>query len=317
MTPTYMLTLCRLDSPVLVKPPRAPQLKNFEFFTSCSPHADGVDRIYLHMGYFSTATEAQNWARVVRRGTYPQAIATRVPPALLESRNSAVPTLPAVDSASLTDTQVLNILETRRFAPIEPGAPETNSADISLLRPEDTQIRRVLREAVAGNAPIFFAVQLMWSVQPIDPNTVPLLSIFRAHTLYRTEFRRQGRSWYSLRLGFFKDVIAAKQIASYVRSSFSAVAVVPVTEGEHIQSAHTRIDTTVLTDTFNQATPETPAAPATPRPAAKPSVRKDSLEQTLELLASSEPWESDEDSLSETGVRHLTIEVGKPSSGRG
>ena len=318
MTPTYMLTLCRLDSPVLVKPPRAPQLKNFEFFTSCSPHADGVDRIYLHMGYFSTATEAQNWARVVRRGTYPQAIATRVPPALLESRNSAVPTLQPLDAASLTDTQVLNILEMRRFSPLNPDPPGTNSSDISLLRPEDTQVRKVLREAVAGNAPISFAVQLMWSVQPIDPNTVPLVSIFRAHTLYHTATRREGRTWYSIRLGFFKDAISAKQVASYVRSTFASVAVVPVTEDEWIQSAQAQIDTTSLTDTFSQgqAGAAPAVAPAIPKPIAKPSGKKDSLEQTLELLASSEAWQNDDDSLSETGVRHLTIQVQKRSSRR-
>jgi len=313
MTPNYMLTLCRLDSPVLIKPPQAPQLKKFDFFTSCSRHPDGDERLYLHMGYFSTATEAQNWARLVRRGTYPQAIATRVPPALLESRNSAVPTLQPLDAASLTDTQVLNILETRRFLPVKPDAPDTNTAAISLLRPEDTQVRKVLREAVAGNAPVFFAVQLMWSVEPIDPNAVPSLSIFRAHTLYRTETRREGRSWYSIRLGFFKDAISAKQVASYVRSSFSSVAVVPVTEGERIQSAAARIDTTALTDTFNQAGLAPRAAPVKSRPAARPSDKKSSLDQTLEALASSELLAIDDDSLSETGVRHLTIQVQKRS----
>ena len=316
MTPTYMLTLCRLDSPVLIKPPQAPQLKKFEFFTSCSRHSGGGERLYLHMGYFSTATEAQNWARLVRRGSYPQAIATHVPPALLESRNAAVPTLQAVDTASLTDTQVLNILEMRRFSPIKPDAPGTNSSDISLLRPEDTQVRKVLREAVAGNTPISFAVQLLWSVQPIDPNTVPLVSIFRGHRLYRTETRRDGRTWYSVRLGFFKDAISAKQVASHVRSSFPSVAVVPVTEDEWIRSAQARIDTSALTDTFNEAAPAPPGAPVISQPAGKASGKKDSLEQTLELLAARESWERDDDSLSETGVRHLTIKVEKRSSRR-
>jgi hypothetical protein len=218
-----------------------------------------------------------------------------------------------LDAASLTDMQVLSVLEMRRFAPVEPGAPDTNSSDISLLRPEDTQVRKVLRQAVAGNAPVSFAVQLMWSVHPIDPTTVPLISIFRAHTLYRTETRREGRTWYSIRLGFFNDAMSAKQVASYVRSTFSAVAVVPITEDERIQSAHARIDTTSLTDTFTQAAP---AAPVIARPTAKPSGKKDALEQTLELLASSETWQNDDDSLSETGVRHLKIQVEKRSSRR-
>ncbi|MBS0417248.1 MAG: hypothetical protein JSR66_06025 [Proteobacteria bacterium] len=316
MTPTYMLTLCRLASPVTIKPPDAPQLKKFKFFTSRFRHSDGGDRFHLHMGYFTTVTEAQSWAQLVRRGAYPQAVATRVPPTLLTRPDSGVPTLQAVDPTALSDTQILDILDKRRVSPLELNAPDTNSAEIALLRPEDTQVRRVLRAAVAGDAPVSFAVQLMWSVQPIDPNTVPLVSIFRAHTLYCAENCREGRTWYSIRLGFFKDAISAKQVASYVRSSFASVAVVPVTEDERARSARSRIETASLTDTFNQLAPSPPAAPANPKPASKPSGKKDSLEQTLELLASSEVWENNDDSLSETGVRHLTIQVQKRSSGR-
>jgi len=343
MTPTYMLTLCRLSSPVAITPPEAPELKKFEFFTSRSRHADG-ERLHLHMGYFTTAVEAHHWARLMRRN-YPHAIATRVPEAILNRRNSRIPTLqpaeaqqpaqrmqpaqtlqpaqtqqpaPALqaaqsDSPPLTDTQVLNILETRRVSPLAHERPDTNSSGISLLRPEDTNTRRILREAVARNTPVSFALQLLWSAQPIDPSTVPLVSIFRAHTLYCAEMRRESRAWYSIRLGFFNDAISAKQVAAYVRSSFASVAVVPVTEDERAHAANTRIDTTSLTDTFNQTAPA-PAAPAKPRPTAAPK-EKDSLEQTLELLASREVWDND-DSLSETGVRHLTIQVQKRSAGR-
>src|SRR5215470_13566870 len=108
----YMLTLCRLASPASIKPPQAPQLKKFKFFTSRSRHSDGSERLHLHMGYFTTVTEAQSWAQLMRRA-YPQAIATRVPAALLNHRNSGIPTLqPAqADPPSLTDTQVLNVLE--------------------------------------------------------------------------------------------------------------------------------------------------------------------------------------------------------------
>lgn len=315
MTPTYMLTLCRLASPVSITPPEAPELQQFEFFSSRSRHADG-ERLHLHMGYFTTATEAQNWARVMRRN-YPHATAIRIPEAILNRLNSRIPTLQSAqaDSGSLTDTQVLNILATRRVAPAVPDAPNTNSSDISLLRPDDTQIRRVLRDAVARNAPVSFALQLLWSAQPIDLNTVPLVSIFRAHTLYRTETRREGRAWYSIRLGFFSDAISAKQVAAYVRPSFASVAVVPITEDERADSANHHIDTTTLTDTFNQ-TADSPPVPAKPRPAVKPSGKKDSLEQTLEILASStEIWDKD-DSASDTGVRHLKIQVQKRSSGR-
>jgi hypothetical protein len=59
--------------------------------------------------------------------------------------------------------------------------------------------------------------------------------------------------------------------------------------------------------------------PAASKPTVQPSTspkRRDSLEQTLELLAASEMF-NDSDSLSETGVRHLKLEVQRKKSSRG
>jgi hypothetical protein len=96
--------------------------------------------------------------------------------------------------------------------------------------------------AASGKAPVadapprtdkpYFAVQLMWSVQPMDISQVPQLAIFSAYTLYGAEGNRDGRRWYGLRLGFFTDAVSAKQVAHYVRSEFSTVSVVPVTARE-------------------------------------------------------------------------------------
>ncbi len=83
----------------------------------------------------------------------------------------------------------------------------------------------------------YFAVQLMWSVQPMDIAQVPQLAIFSAYTLYGAEGNRDGRRWYGLRLGFFTDAVSAKQVAHYVRSEFSTVSVVPVTARER-ERAH-------------------------------------------------------------------------------
>ncbi len=57
---------------------------------------------------------------------------------------------------------------------------------------------------------------------------MPSLAIFGAYTLYTVEGSREGRRWFGLRLGFFSDANSAKQVAQYVRSEFSSVAVVPV-----------------------------------------------------------------------------------------
>jgi hypothetical protein len=77
-----------------------------------------------------------------------------------------------------------------------------------------------------------FAVQLLWSVQPIDVTKIPQLAIFSAYTLYGAEGNRDGRRWYGLRLGFFTDAVSAKQVAQYVRSEFTSVSVVPVSVRE-------------------------------------------------------------------------------------
>jgi hypothetical protein len=138
----------------------------------------------------------------------------------------------------LTDAQVLDVLENRRVASDAP-ADEVIGADIAVLPPEDTNTRRVLREAVARNAPVSFAVQLQWSVQPIDLKSVPRHPIFRAYTLYAAEGRRTGRTWFFLRLGFFSDAVSAKQVAHYLRRDFASASVVPVSSQERQQVSQT------------------------------------------------------------------------------
>ena len=159
---------------------------------------------------------------------------------------------PAVGS-SLSDTQVLKMLETR---PPEGGVPPADVAhgSIPLLKPDDTGTRQALKEAVVNNAPVSFAVQLQWSVQPAELDKVPPLAIFSAYTLYTVEGSRDGRKWYGLRLGFFSDTNSAKQVAHYVRSEFASVAVVPVSPQEKKRA----------TDQDPKA--ETVAAPAAARP---------------------------------------------------
>jgi hypothetical protein len=97
----------------------------------------------------------------------------------------------------------------------------------------ESQVLRLLEEKRSDplnttSTPAAFAVQLHWSVQPIDLARVPPLAIFGAYTLYTVEGSREGRRWYGLRLGFFSDANSAKQVAQYVRSEFATVAVVPV-----------------------------------------------------------------------------------------
>jgi hypothetical protein len=262
------------------------------------------------------------------------------------SRASAIP----ADDSSLSDTQVLRFLETRRSDSGE--RPTDADTGISLLKPDDTGTRRALKTAVVQNAPVSFAVQLQWSVQPVELDKVPPLAIFSAYTLYTVEGSRDGRRWYGLRLGFFSDAISAKQVAYYVRSEFASVAVVPVSPQERERATDDGksaslsqpkklrsqpVDEFKLIDVDEQ--PESPRAAAAPRstaaPAKKPAARgaapqaassrrggrvrareqrsPQTLEETLEILGASqlEIDTGNGESLNDTGVRHLRVEVQK------
>jgi hypothetical protein len=157
-----------------------------------------------------------------------------------ETRMMPAPMLTGLDNSvdnNFTDTQVLKFLETRRADGTELTGIDVETGAISLLKPDDTGTRRALKEAVTENAPVWFAVQLQWSVQPVEVSKVPPLAIFSAYTLYTVEGSRDGRKWFGLRLGFFSDAISAKQVAYYVRSEFTSVAVVPVSPQERTRAS--------------------------------------------------------------------------------
>ena len=316
----FMLTLCRLAAPVSIRPPQSPHLKPFTFFTSCAPQPDGSEQRYLHMGYFETLAAAEKWVSAIR-GRYPHAIATLAPTAFLRPPNyeASAPrdSEPApAKGDSMSDTQVMRILENRQGAAAPDDVDRQNCDQIALLRPEDTATRQALKEAVAQGAPVSFAVQLQWSAEPIDLSRVPPLAIFKTHTLYEIESHRAGRCRYFLRMGFFADPISAKQVALQVRANFVSAAVVPVEQQEVSWAREASTGGSSIPCLVQQQT--APALASTPPSAttAQPSngiPRRISrggktLEQTLKQLAERERW-TDPDSLSDSGVRHLKVEV--------
>lgn len=317
----FMLTLCRLVAPVSIRPPQSPHLRPFTFFTSRARERDGDEQLSLHMGFFETFAVAERWARAAR-GRHPDAVATLTPPSFwqLESEH-----FPPVANGSLTDTQVLNILEARRAAAARSVDEERDAEKIELLRPDDTGTRRALKEAVVQGMPVSFAVQLRWSARPIDPSRVPTLAAFEAHTLYAVESRRTDRSCFFLRLGFFGDPLSAKQVALSVRSSFPSAAVVPVLEEEMTRARESYRGKSSIPCLVQQRLEQAVESGwATAPPVSKPeggspsrgaSQRVETLEQTLAQLAERELW-NDPDLLSDTGVRHLKVEVEERPSGR-
>jgi hypothetical protein len=290
-------------------------------------------------------------AKAPARPARPAAPARAVTPARPSTRprsTPGVPTRPAAAPAaratpSISDTQVLRILEQRADMPTQDRPHDGPGVAIELLKPEDSGTRRALREAVAENRPVTFAVQLQWSVQPIDLAKVPPLAIFSAYTLYTVEGSREGRKWFGLRLGFFSDAISAKQVAYYVRSEFATVAVIPVSTQERSRATEEKrtspslarpipvkeasVDEFKLLDDDEPPRPQPqsqkPAAPVAKvrtsetRPSgrvqARARARAETLEETLEILGASE-LEMDPgrgETLNDTGVRHLRVEVKK------
>ncbi len=248
----------------------------------------------------------------------------------------------------MSDTQVLRFLEQRRDDNDDRGNENAGSG-ISMLKPDDTQTRLALKEAVRDNAPVAFAVQLCWSVSPVELDKVPPLAIFSAYTLYTVEGSREGRKWYGLRLGFFSDAISAKQVAYYVRSEFASVAVVPVSPQEKARASaeenkaasaafarrrmpEQKVEEFKLFDDDKSVVSEPPPPPPAAKPPAKASAkaappRKNkplgkvrareqkstkTLEETLEILGASElEIDTGREILNDTGVRHLRVEVQK------
>ena len=179
----------------------------------------------------------------------------------------------------LTAAQTLQVLE----EPAEQVVAEESAPDVRLVTPEDTQTLRDIKLDAENHAPPCFAVQLVWSVSPVDISTLPHLAIFDAYTLYNVEGKRQGRKWYGLRLGFFSDPNSATQVANYVRSDYRSVAIVPVAikERDNARGASTAAARAVRAPRLGEA-----AAPL--KPQSELGIDRESLDG-FELLADDRP----------------------------
>ncbi len=214
-------------------------------------------------------------ARASAPASAPVAVAVPVPVPVSAPAPVSVPRLkPAqrVAEQPLSDAQALHVLE--RSDEVE--------AEVRVVTPEDTQTLTDIRIDAQNNAPPCFAVQLIWSVSPIDVASLPHLAIFDAYTLYNVEGNRQGRKWFGLRLGFFSDPNSATQVANYVRSDYRAVAIVPVATKERDSAGGIAATPSV------KAAPRLGEAPVAPKVDAERALSTENL-QGFELLADDRP----------------------------
>ena len=154
------------------------------------------------------------------------------------SARAALPATPVAPRAGQHSVSQLRAVATPRAVNPAGNAPQRAPASIaSAAAPAATTPAASSRNIAATPELAAYAVQLLWSVQPIDMSQIPQLAIFAAYTLYGAEGNRDGRRWYGLRLGFFTDAVSAKQVAQYVRSEFKSVSVVPVTHRERSRAS--------------------------------------------------------------------------------
>ena len=231
----YVITLFTSDVPMAIRIAPALQIAGLSVFRSPSVE-DGEVRFRLHIGYFATHESAEQVLEQVRPH-YPEAFVSDMPIVVSGSLDDTLNT-----SFSLVRHAIARLVTADDVA--EPTPPA--GAPVTTLTP--SQVARVM-------APQRYAVQLVWSVAPV-PASIPRLGIFRAYSVYALSVVREGRTEHGLRLGFFKSLDSARQVAEYVRHAYPYASVVPVSYREFVRASElTRVETTVAQPRADGAEP--------------------------------------------------------------
>jgi hypothetical protein len=181
---------------------------------------DGRERFRLHLGYFETRAGAEEVLAQVR-AYYPSALVT----------GEAGAGGGSLDDTVNTAFTLMRGPVARLVTPQDRAEPETGPAGRA---PAPTLSPG---EVASALAPQRYAVQLDWSLSPIRQGSIPRLGIFRAYNLYTVSVLRQGSPEHGLRLGFFKHIDGARQVADYVRHQFPHASVVPVSYREYTRAS--------------------------------------------------------------------------------
>jgi hypothetical protein len=215
----YVITLLSAPAPLALEPGTAlPPHAGLSVFRTRRVRA-GREEHLLQFGWFDSLTAAEGMLPSVRR---------RYPAAMVEAA-------PTGGMGSLDDTTVARFDLAR--AALAAGAPGADGGATGggLGRGADrATVPRTGRPIEPpAPAPQRFAVQLAWSTTPFDLQRFGHPDTFAGHVLYRVHSERDGHRWYGLRLGFFRDHLAARLVLQQARRDFALAAVVPVSEREY------------------------------------------------------------------------------------
>jgi hypothetical protein len=210
-TALYVITLASSSLPMPLDVPFRYELTGFTVFRSRS-FEHGRESFRLHLGYFESARHAEDALTVVRK-YFPAAQIFAAPQKNLGS----------LDNTLNTEFRLLRTAFAHVVKPVS-GAP---AAAAATLAAGDGAV------LPAVPSPQYYAVQLKWSLSAIVAVDVPRLAIFKTYYLYTVRMPREGSPQHGLRLGFFNDADAARQVAEHVRPKFPEVGVVPVSHREY------------------------------------------------------------------------------------
>ncbi len=238
----YVITLVSSTAPLPLQAPKAPALAGLAVFRSRRVE-DGRERYRLHIGYFSTAAEAERLLPLVRT-SYPAAFVSPAPQSNLGSLDDTAVARFSIIKPVEEPAPAPSPMSASVVAAMPPRLPAAEAVTASL--PPASLVRDAVPAppAPASAAPVSavaapaekpaqrYAVQLELSKSVIDLAKIPSLAIFSGYLLYAVETEAGGRRMFGVRLGFYGDALSARLVAQYVRSDFKGVTVVPVSERE-------------------------------------------------------------------------------------
>jgi hypothetical protein len=219
----YVINLDCSSMPMPLTVPFREELVGFTVFRSRS-FEHGRECFRLHLGYFESAQRAADALSVVCKH-YPNAWISAEPATNLGSP----------DNTLNTGFRLLRTAYARVVTPAAaPPAPAPLAAKVvasAVVKEPSLDVSN--QTAAPAVPPPQHAVQLEWSLAPINAAEVPRLAIFEEYHLYTVRVLREGSPQQGLRLGFFTSAESAFRVAEYVRPEFPGVGVVPVSHGEY------------------------------------------------------------------------------------
>jgi hypothetical protein len=239
--PLHVITLMSSTAPVPLRAPTAPELAGLAVFRSRRVE-DGRERFRLHIGYFPSAEAAAKLLPIVHRH-YPAAVVAIAPQSNLGSLDDTArvrfsilqPTEAAAAGAPTRLESPAAASQAIEQAPAPKRAPPVLTAAMSVApraRALPISAPPVDEPPTTAKETQHYAVQLLWSRDPIDVAKIQWLAIFAGYLLYAVEMEPGIRRGYGVRLGFYADALSARLVAQYLGSEFKGVTVVPVSERE-------------------------------------------------------------------------------------